>query len=1606
MTYRWQSSSSPASVFSNFENWKSGTNGWVFQGQMLNSPVPGSHFNSFNYSTSNGELTLNKGDIAVFNTSALPQPTLTLNGTQIANGTISLTSHLTEVAVFNFVTIAIGEGVSLSVVGERAISVLSRSSIRLNSTFTIPPGKVGGFLGAKKGEINNANGPGSGALRVYLHTIRTSGQHVKEVQTITTSAKYGQTLGGYFRVLYKGQQSDAIPHDASAVLMKQKLENSLKRMGVISVGRNHLRVNQGYTWTITFETAIGNVPQLLTVNELTGLEAGVTSNTTTHGNSIGGNFSMSFLGQNITDIPYNAAASFLENKISDITKVKWVRVTRNDPGATYDGEYHMGTCEHGLCANGPGPAGGLWWSITTMTDEGLVSPLFPTSSAVNTSGPVSPMNVSSHLTGNSAKITIATNHDGNYFRDSFATLIPKVSSPFTLAFGGSGGSHAGLGGVGHGYNSPGPVILQNNELNDLSGGSGGAAGGRLAIDIIRFSNSGIEIGGKGGPGAGAMELVAVNDIYVGPHGGITCNAGSGGASWNAGGGGAGGTINIAAGGSFESYGTFQAHGGNGGAGVPQSAQSSLAGSGGGGSGGGIFVQAQSIFNSGSFSVTGGNAGACPSASSCQSGGKGSDGIIRQETKLGVDFMLDTQTGAQGTQQSLLLRGGERRKTRSNVMREAPMPRNGPAFYLGENKQPTRVTMYMKIGDYTQGSTRNNQGSYFALHEANNPTESMIGVGLVDGSFAHGANFPHLHSKFYTKENVLMKHAIKGKWHKMDLTINWQNPKTYTIKINDMRTKATNVPFASSTGYVKTIGLYNYDALHVWFDEIYVGRDDSMNFDCPLIKHSAGTTTGVIEHQGPVRKGWSNDFFGDADATHAMQLHTSHLSEREYYQDATISGMQSLDGAPHQKYINEATTQTTNFKQGMPEAGSLLYVPDDPSGENVGRKFRTGMSTTAHGANTADAKASWFAPYSTSKGNTGTYYWFSEHNAPYASLNTAHSLQGGVFACSSRDLVHWKNEGTMLHYSSINTTVGGGPGVSYIVERPKVIYNNLTKKYVMWMHVDNAANTAGLAGVATSDFPNGPFSLKSVFKPDGNRTQEQTVVQDEDGSAYLIRTYYATVEYILPKAIMQPMWSSVYIQKNGQSIVDFSLNYHRAFYNKSFDSSKWLYDDPNDICVQRLRKEDETLEIIRPEDDCRDQPEYDPPITEPLQKGLVEGVRPSTIHPDKYSNPKCKKKHEGQGYPQILSRFKYPEVADNNEWYPSSVPAVKAQTWRENYIDGNIADNPVHNTEADKLIGEYHVVEKRHSKYVAISKLTDDYLNTTGQLYVIEGELDDHQDLLALIGRKNGSNLFGWKSGDRYATTEPVAVWGSNFDQEKWAERPMGSVERDQLQSYLSRVGTSPDTATYASGKTGTSYHPQDKWIELAALKPMKLNWEYDWETRYWQYLSSKHDRNALPVNFADQVRLGTTALNFSEISTQNRSHEVVRKLLGGELDRNCFVKGDKVRDYFGYDDLTLELFNTSKSWNALEAGGGSMGSSADYDYTNNVNYVDPRWTPNSQYNYHYARTEAEISASSRAKAREVIQYYEAKYQEKQAARKAVEDINQNAAEPVLEGILS
>jgi hypothetical protein len=131
---------------------------------------------------------------------------------------------------------------------------------------------------------------------------------------------------------------------------------------------------------------------------------------------------------------------------------------------------------------------------------------------------------------------------------------------------------------------------------------------------------------------------------------------------------------------------------------------------------------------------------------------------------------------------------------------------------------------------------------------------------------------------------------------------------------------------------------------------------------------------------------------------------------------------------------------------------------------------------------------------------GTYYWFGQHMIRGRLGNAA---QVGVSVYSSKDLITWKDDGIALPVSSdpaSNITKG------CIIERPKVIYNAKTKKFVMWFHLElmvlkGKKYNSALSGVAVSDKVTGPYTFVSSFRPNNADARDQTLFVDDDGKAY-------------------------------------------------------------------------------------------------------------------------------------------------------------------------------------------------------------------------------------------------------------------------------------------------------------------------------------------------------------------------------------------------------------------------------------------------------------------------------------------------------------------------
>ncbi|KAI1654358.1 carbohydrate-binding module family 35 protein [Daldinia decipiens] len=121
----------------------------------------------------------------------------------------------------------------------------------------------------------------------------------------------------------------------------------------------------------------------------------------------------------------------------------------------------------------------------------------------------------------------------------------------------------------------------------------------------------------------------------------------------------------------------------------------------------------------------------------------------------------------------------------------------------------------------------------------------------------------------------------------------------------------------------------------------------------------------------------------------------------------------------------------------------------------------------------------------------TYYLIGEDK-------TNGSAFQNVNCYSSRDLVQWTYVGALL-----SRTSSGDLGPSRVVERPKVVYNAKTGKYVLYMHIDSSSYGEAKVGVATGDSVCGNYTYIQSFQPLGHQSRDMGLFVDDDGAGYLL-----------------------------------------------------------------------------------------------------------------------------------------------------------------------------------------------------------------------------------------------------------------------------------------------------------------------------------------------------------------------------------------------------------------------------------------------------------------------------------------------------------------------
>ncbi|MEO6845196.1 MAG: glycoside hydrolase family 43 protein [Ginsengibacter sp.] len=145
----------------------------------------------------------------------------------------------------------------------------------------------------------------------------------------------------------------------------------------------------------------------------------------------------------------------------------------------------------------------------------------------------------------------------------------------------------------------------------------------------------------------------------------------------------------------------------------------------------------------------------------------------------------------------------------------------------------------------------------------------------------------------------------------------------------------------------------------------------------------------------------------------------------------------------------------------------------------------------------------------------TFFWYGEH----------YGNPRGAACYSSKDLYNWKNEGVVMTKGDIE-----------IFERPKVIYDEINKKYVMWFHYDGNRYSIAELGVAVSDKPTGPFKLQNHFRPNGHESRDIGLYVDPETK----KTYIGYAADHVNRTIRMVELSGDYLNVTGN---DVDINAH-------------------------------------------------------------------------------------------------------------------------------------------------------------------------------------------------------------------------------------------------------------------------------------------------------------------------------------------------------------------------------------------------------------------------------------------------------------------------------
>lgn len=130
----------------------------------------------------------------------------------------------------------------------------------------------------------------------------------------------------------------------------------------------------------------------------------------------------------------------------------------------------------------------------------------------------------------------------------------------------------------------------------------------------------------------------------------------------------------------------------------------------------------------------------------------------------------------------------------------------------------------------------------------------------------------------------------------------------------------------------------------------------------------------------------------------------------------------------------------------------------------------------------------------------TYYWYGENR-----------IDNAYVSCyASKDLNNWEFRRNILTTDSETKDLGFEGDLALTIngnkiniERPKIVYNKKTGKYIMWAHYENGVDySAAAIALASCDTPDGDFVYHGFFRPFGYMSRDCNVFEFENQMYFL------------------------------------------------------------------------------------------------------------------------------------------------------------------------------------------------------------------------------------------------------------------------------------------------------------------------------------------------------------------------------------------------------------------------------------------------------------------------------------------------------------------------